>query len=186
MRRKAMGSPAFYCVIRRLFAAAGASALLMGGAEWAEAQSACEAMRTFTAPDVRITAATPSASPVPHCKVDGVIGKEIRFSVWLPDTWNGKFVMGGQGGYAGKVESHALVMGALDMGYAVAGTDTGHVGRSDTDGSWALGNLERIVNFGHAAVHRVTETSKAAVKARYGRTAEKAYFAAARTAAVRH
>ena len=49
------------------------------------------------APDVRITAAAPAATPVPHCKVDGVIGKEIRFSVWLPDTWNGKFVMGGTG-----------------------------------------------------------------------------------------
>ena len=144
----------------------------------AEAQVACEAMRTFTAPDVRITAATPSTTPVPHCKVDGVIGKEIRFSLWLPETWNGSFVMGGQGGFAGTIESHAMGMGALDKGYAVAGTDTGHIGPGGaTDGRWALGNLERIVNFGHAAVHRVTETAKAAVRTRYGRTAEKAYFA---------
>ena len=71
-----------------------------------------------------------------------------------------------------------MAMGALEKGYAVAGTDTGHVGPGGaTDGRWALGNLERIVNFGHAAVHRVTETAKAAVKARYGRSAEKAYFA---------
>ena len=176
MRRKAMGCAAFYCQIRRSFAVAGASALLVAGAGSAEAQSACETMRTFSAPDVRITAATASAAPVPHCKVDGVIGKEIRFSVWLPEAWNGKFVMGGQGGFAGTVESQAMAMGALDKGYAVAGTDTGHVGGA-IDARWALGNLERIVNFGHAAVHRVAETAKAAVKARYGRSAEKAYFA---------
>ena len=178
MRRKAMGYAAFYRVIRPLFAIAATSALLVGGAAPAEAQSACEAMRTFSAPDVKVTAATPATSPVPLCKVDGVIGREIHFSVWLPDTWNGTFVMGGQGGYAGRVESQALGIGALEKGYAVAGTDTGHVGAGGgTDGSWALGNLERVVNYGHAAIHRVTATAKAVVQARYGRAAGKAYFA---------
>jgi hypothetical protein len=144
----------------------------------AEAQVACESMKGFAAPDVRITAAAPATTPVPLCKVDGVIGKEINFSIWLPEAWNGKFVMGGQGGYAGRVDSQALGMGALEKGYAVAGTDTGHVGPGGgTDGSWALGDMERIVNYGHVAIHRVTETAKAAVKARYGRAAEKAYFA---------
>ena len=86
--------------------------------------------------------------------------------------------MGGQGGYAGRVESQALGLGALEKGYAVAGTDTGHVGPGGaTDGSWALGNLERVVNYGHAAIHRVTATAKAVVQARYGRAADKAYFA---------
>ena len=134
-------------------------------------------MTGFTAPDVRITAAARAATPVRLCKVDGVIGREIHFALWLPETWNGKFVMGGQGGYAGRVESQALAMGALEKGYAVAGTDTGHVGPGGgTDGSGALGDLERIVNYGHLAIHRVTATAKAAVQARYGRAAEKAYF----------
>ena len=69
-------------------------------------------------------------------------------------------------------------MQALQKGYAVAGTDTGHTGPGGaTDGAWALGNLERVVNYAHAAIHRVTETSKAAVKARYGRAPDKSYFA---------
>jgi pimeloyl-ACP methyl ester carboxylesterase len=144
----------------------------------AEAQVACESMKGFAAPDVRITAAAPATTPVPLCKVDGVIGKEINFSIWLPEAWNGKFVMGGQGGYAGTVESQAMALQALQKGYAVAGTDTGHAGPGGaTDGAWALGNLERVVNYAHAGVHRVTETSKAAVKARYGRAPEKSYFA---------
>jgi feruloyl esterase len=173
-----MVSAAFYRLIRRSFAGACSAGLLAAGAGSAEAQSACEAMRTFTGPDIKITAAAVAVAPVPLCKVDGVIGKEIGFSVWLPDTWNGKFVMGGQGGYAGSVSSQALDMQALQKGYAVAGTDTGHVSTGGaSDGSWALGDLERIVNWGHVAIHRVTETAKALVKAHYGRAPEKAYFA---------
>jgi feruloyl esterase len=173
-----MGFEAFYRMIRRSFAAIGAFGLVAGGAASADAQVACEAMTDFSAPDVRITAAAPVATPVALCKVDGVIGKEIHFSLWLPTTWNGKFVMGGQGGYAGRVDSQALGLGALEKGYAVAGTDTGHVGPGgSTDGSWALGNMERVVNYGHAAIHRVTATAKAVVQARYGRAADKSYFA---------
>jgi hypothetical protein len=175
MRRKVMGSAAFYRVIRPSFAVALAG--LASSARAADAQPACDALRTFTSPDVTITAATPTGTPVPLCKVDGVIGKELRFSVWLPETWNGKFVMGGQGGFAGRVESQALAMGALEKGYAVAGTDTGHAAIGATDGSWALGNLERIVNYAHAGIHRVTVTAKAVVRARYGKPADKAYFA---------
>jgi hypothetical protein len=144
----------------------------------AHAQVACESMKGFIAPDVKITAATTVATPVPHCKMDGVIGKEINFSLLLPEAWNGKFVMGGQGGYAGRVENQAAGLQALQKGYATAGTDTGHTAPGGaTDGAWALGNYERIANYAHAAIHRVTETSKAAVRARYGRAPEKSYFA---------
>ena len=144
----------------------------------AEAQTGCDAMKMFTAPDVKITNAAAATSPVPLCKVDGVIGKEINFSLWLPDSWNGKFIMGGQGGYAGRVESQAISLQALQKGYAVAGTDTGHSGPGGaTDGAWALGNLERVVNYAHAAIHRVTETSKSMVKTRYGKAPDKSYFA---------
>lgn len=148
------------------------------GAGVAHAQVACESLKGYTAPDVKITAAAASASPVPLCKIDGVIGKEINFSVWLPEAWNGKFVMGGQGGFAGRVESQAMGMNALQRGYAIAGTDTGHTGPAGaTDGAWAMGNMERIANYAHAAIHRVTATSKSLLLARYGREPEKSYFA---------
>lgn len=145
----------------------------------ASAQNACEALKGYVAPDVKITAAANVATPVPLCKIDGVIDKEINFSVWLPDQWNGKFVMGGQGGFAGKVESQPLaVMNALQQGYATAGTDTGHdsPGRG-IDGAWAMGDVERIVNYAHGAIHRVTATSKSIVNARYGKAPERSYFA---------
>ena len=152
--------------------------LAMATAGTAQAQVACESLKGFTAPEVKITAASPAATPVPLCKLDGVVGKEINFSIWLPDAWNGKFVMGGQGGFAGRVESQAMGMNALQRGYAIAGTDTGHTGPAGaTDGIWAMGDLERIVNYAHAAIHRVTVTSKSLLQSRYGRAPDKTYFA---------
>ena len=151
-------------------------AIAMAGA--AQAQIACESLQGFRAPDVKITKATPATTPVPLCKIDGVIGKEIGFSVWLPDAWNGKFVMGGQGGFAGRVESQAMTMQALQKGYATAGTDTGHSSPPrGIDGAWASGDYERVANYAHAAIHRTSETAKALLVARYGRPTERAYFA---------
>jgi pimeloyl-ACP methyl ester carboxylesterase len=156
--------------------ASAVSFLALSGA--AHAQITCESLAGFRAPDVRITKAAPASSPVPLCKVDGVIGKEINFSVWLPEAWNGKFVMGGQGGFAGRVENQAMTLQALQKGYATAGTDTGHSSPArGIDGAWAAGDYERIANYAHAAIHRTSETAKAMVVARYGRQAERSYFA---------
>lgn len=156
---------------------AAAALLALLGAGAANAQVACESLKGLEFPDVKITGAKASTSPAPNCQITGTMDKEIHFSVWLPDAWNGKFVMGGQGGFAGRVESQALAMGALQKGYAVGGTDTGHAATGAADGDWAMGDLERIVNYAHSAIHRVTAVSKATVAARYGRAPEKSYFA---------
>ncbi len=96
--------------------------------------------------DVRLTSATAETEPVPHCKVAGVIGTETNFELLLPDDWNGKFVMGGGGGFVGSVVNAAQdFWGALQMGYATVGTDTGHQAHSLT-ADWALNNLERLVS----------------------------------------
>ena len=71
-------------------------------------------------PDVRITSVTEETAPVPHCKVAGVIGTETNFELLLPDDWNGKFAMGGGGGFVGQVINSALAYGALQSGYANA------------------------------------------------------------------
>jgi feruloyl esterase len=160
------------------FLALGLAALAaVAAAGAAEAQVNCEAMKGLVVPDVRITNAVAQTSPVASCKLSGVIGRETTFFVVLPEAWNGKFVMGGQGGYAGNPEeSQALQMNTLQRGYAVAGTNTGHTA-GGTDGSWALGEMGRIVDYAHLAIHRVTETAKAAIRARYGRAPERSYFA---------
>lgn len=126
-------------------------------------------------PDVRYTSVEAVATPAPHCKAAGIIGPEIRFELLLPDDWNGKFVMGGGGGFVGSVQNSALAYGALQSGYATVGTDTGHQNQG-IDASWALHNLERIVNFGHQAVHRTAVTAKSAISHYYGANIERNYF----------
>jgi len=118
---------------------------------------------------------TAQAAPVPHCKVAGVIGTETNFELLLPETWNGKFAMGGGGGFVGSVMNTSLMYGSLQAGYATVGTDTGHQGHP-LDASWALNNLERLVSFGHQAVHRTAVTAKALIKDYYGAEITRSYF----------
>ena len=139
------------------------------------AQLDCELDSMPQLPDVRLTSVETIDSPVEHCKASGVIGTEIRFELLLPADWNGKFVMGGGGGFVGSIQNQALTYGALNAGYATVGTDTGHRNQG-IDASWALNNLERIVNFGHAAVHRTAVTAKSLVSDYYNAEIDRNYF----------
>jgi feruloyl esterase len=132
-------------------------------------------------PDVRVTAADAIAPVAPgsaavqvaHCKVSGVIGREIRFELLLPDRWNRRFVMGGGGGFVGRIDNQAIR--AVNDGFATVGTDTGHQGIA-FKADWAHRNLERQVNFAHLAVHRVAVTAKALVRLYYSERPRFSYF----------
>jgi feruloyl esterase len=60
-------------------------------------------------------------------------------------------------------------------GYASSSTDTGHQG-GVTDARWALGHVEKIVDFGYRAVHETADKSKTIVRAFYGSPAAHSYF----------
>lgn len=132
-------------------------------------------------PDVEITSAVhakastdPKKPSVDHFKVTGVIGPAIRFEILLPDDWNGRFAMGGGGGLVAGVQNG--LWRSVNEGYVTSGTDTGHQSSRGTDGSWALDDVEALVNFGHVAIHRTAEVSKAIIRAHYGTGPEKSYF----------
>ena len=131
------------------------------------AKGPCDAGQLSALPGVRLVSTSEESVPVPHCKIAGVIGTETNFELLLPETWNRKFVMGGGAGFVGFVVNTALPYGALQKGYATVGPDTGHLGHP-LDAGWALNNLERVVSFGHQAVHRTTVTAKALTAAYYG------------------
>ena len=80
--------------------------------------------------------------------------------------WNGKFQGMGNGGFAGAI-SYVQLAQAMGRGYAVASTDTGHKG-DVTDASWALGHPEKVIDFGHRAIHEMTVKAKAVIAAFYG------------------
>jgi feruloyl esterase len=122
MKRKSVVSQ---LVLTMLAASLAACAGGPGGST-ARTGSACTLQSFPELPDVRITSVTEEAVPAAHCKVAGVIGTETNFELLLPDEWNGKFVMGGGGGFVGSVINTALGYGVLQKGYATVGTDTGH------------------------------------------------------------
>jgi feruloyl esterase len=137
--------------------------------------SVCNLTALPSLPDVTISLAAPAVSPVKHCKIVGVIGRKIHFELLLPEKWNGKFVMGGGGGFVGSVMNTSLMYGSLQSGYATVGTDTGHQAHP-VDASWALNDLEALVNFGHLAVHRTAVTAKALINAFYKAPISRSYF----------
>src|SRR5688572_23456702 len=71
----------------------------------------CASLPGLQLENARITestavAAAPTGSlRVAHCRVSGVIDKEIRFTALLPDQWNDRLFAGGGGGYVGSVQN---------------------------------------------------------------------------------
>lgn len=180
---------------QRLFLNTVSIALFAGVAFSAKpvgAQS-CEKLSDLKLANTTITAAqpiaagafTPPAGPAApfkelpaFCRVIGVIkptsDSDIKFEVWMPASgWNGKFQGIGNGGFAGSI-SHLELAAATARGYAAASTDTGHTGGN---ASWALGHPEKIVDYGHRAVHEMTEKAKAIIGAFYGNGPKHSYFA---------
>ncbi len=108
------------------------------------------------------------------CRVAAVVWPEVRFEVWMPERWNGKFLGVGNGGMAGSIPYNAMVK-PLRRGYATAGTDTGHQGASD-DASWAAGHMQRVEDFAHRGIHVTAQAAKAIVAAHYGSRIAHSYF----------
>jgi feruloyl esterase len=123
--------------------------------------------------------AAPAMIPA-HCRVQLVLKPTadslINMELWLPnvDRWNGKFMGVGNGGFAGSIQGLTNEMPqALRLGYATAGTDTGH---QDQGGAWAIGHPEKMIDFGYRATHEMTLKSKQIVKSFYDRSAQYSYF----------
>ncbi len=99
----------------------------------------------------------------------------IKMELWLPtQNWNGKFMGVGNGFFAGAIQGLALDMPpALRLGYATAGTDTGH---QEQGGNWAIGHPEKMIDFAYRSTHEMTVKSKEIIRAFYGRDAKYSYF----------
>jgi feruloyl esterase len=118
-----------------------------------------------------------------HCSVrvftatsaDSAVTSEI----WLPNLaeWNGKLLGTGNGGYSSAL-SYREIADALQRGFAVAGSDTGHEG----DGlSFGIGHPERIRDWAYRSTHVLAEEAKAIISAFYGKAPAHAYFAGCST-----
>jgi len=100
---------------------------------------------------------------------------DIRIEVWLPaSNWNGKFQGAGNDGWAGSISYGALAQ-ALRRGYAASSTDTGH--QSDvTSASFALGHVEKLIDYAYRSEHEMTVKAKAIIQAFYGDAPQYSYW----------
>jgi feruloyl esterase len=111
---------------------------------------------------------------VAFCRVKGTISKEIAFELLVPNNWNGRFLMSGNGGFAGRIQNNLYQY--VNEGYALSATNTGHQAADETDASWALNNMERQLNFGKLAVHRTAVVSKSLIQTYYCSPPAYSYF----------
>jgi hypothetical protein len=143
-------------------------------------EAQCGALVGPAVPSTTITSKVviPAGGGLPeYCRVQGHVDTEITFELRLPTTaWNRKLYHAGGGGFVGFIPNLGP---ALSRGYAVVGTDTGHVGAPPApalDGSWALNRLDRQLNWGHRAIHVVTLAAKQIATAAYGEAPQYSYF----------
>jgi feruloyl esterase len=122
---------------------------------------------------------TRSANPA-LCRISFTLkpaaGSAIRTEVWLPARgWNGKFLGVGNFGWGGTIPFGTMATG-LGEGYAVAGNDTGHDEASGHGGRFALGQPDKLADYGGRANHLMTEQARKLIARFYGRPAAHAYF----------
>ena len=101
----------------------------------------------------------------------------INAELWLPtQNWNGKFMAVGNGGFGGSIQGYGEMQNALRLGYATAGSDTGHSAADGPNGMFALGHPEKIVDFAYRAMHEMTATSKKLIDRYYGNAPQFSYY----------
>ena len=142
----------------------------------------CGSLVSLTGYEFSIETASmiPSSGDQPaFCQVTGQIAPEVRFELSLPASWNNRFYMFGNGGYAGEqLGSQGRVATrntALKAGFAVAQTNTGHDGANEPLGTFAV-NRQKLIDYAFRAVHVTAETSKRLIREYYGAAAARSYF----------
>jgi hypothetical protein len=143
----------------------------------------CEWLNQYTTPElVQISAATvKAAAGVPaHCRVVGVLKPEIAFEVSLPQRWNGRFYMIGNGGHAGEsLEDPTRVAQrntALQAGFAFAQTNTGHDARKEPGASFVISNPAKAIDYAYRAVNLTAVTAKHITQAYFHQDISRSYW----------
>ena len=106
----------------------------------------CAALRALSGSEISILTASLMSSGTDgreYCRVLGYIQPDIKLEVALPTSWHCRFLMIGNGGYAGENREHMSRTrsrdAAIRSGFLFAQTNTGHdsevIGGAYTQGS---------------------------------------------------
>jgi feruloyl esterase len=124
---------------------------------------------------------TPLANLPAFCRIEAKATPTseslINFEVWVPtaDTWNGKLVATGNGGYSPALGYNDMAY-AMRQGYAVIGGDTGHQSTDPNEMFWGVGRPERIIDWGTRSIHAITRPSKTIIAELMARAPSRAYY----------
>ncbi len=121
------------------------------------------------------TAGTPR-----YCEVKGQVEPRVQFELHLPvDGWQQRLLFTGCGGFCGSVRIRIGVAegcpAITDGTMATVSSDLGHSAAFD-DTSWASGNPQARLDYGHRANHVVTLAAKAIIDHFYMRPPVYSYF----------
>jgi hypothetical protein len=125
----------------------------------------------------KTTFVVPGPDSVGYCEVQGYVMPNVGFLIRLPaDSWNGKFMEQGCGGFCGSAQIFLPVCDhALHKGYACIVSDNGHQS-SPSDAKWAYNNLQAQLDHGYRGAHVTALAGKAVVERYYARKPNKSYF----------
>ncbi len=143
---------------------------------------ACASLRALTGYEFSVTTAalTPAAGDVPeYCRVTGQILPEIRFEVNLPTSWNRRFYMSGNGGYAGEPLDSPMRARQREQtvraGFASAVSNTGHDAATEPLATFAL-NSQKLLDYAFRSLHVTAVTAKRIITAYYGNAPVRSYY----------
>jgi feruloyl esterase len=139
---------------------------------------------TFSAPNGQSFEAMPafcrvvlSARPSP--------ASNITIEVWLPEreTWNGRLLGTGNGGFGGNIGYPALA-GGVRRGYATTNTDLGTFPAGlvpEASYEVGIGQPDMVRDWGRRATHEMTLAARALSERFYGVAPSRAYFSGCST-----
>ena len=114
------------------------------------------------------------------CTVRGSIGSNVEFVVNLPDKWNDRLFIHGNGGYGGEsVHGRyglAVRKQALALGFVTGFTNLGHDAQKMPGATWAKDDREAEIDFSYRALHDTTVAAKSIIAAYYGHGPRYSYF----------
>lgn len=153
-----------------------------GGGVLGAPKIGCTQLYELTGYDFTIESAVivPAEGNTPaFCRVLGQVLPEVRFEVSLPASWNRRFLMNGNGGYAGDnldAPQRALPRSvALRRGFVWAVTNTGHDAGEEPLATFAA-NRQKLLDYAFRSLHVTALAGKQIAAAYYGAEPTRSYF----------
>jgi feruloyl esterase len=143
----------------------------------------CRELVATGAPSYTVLTAEPAGGPGVAgsvCRVHGAVPLELEFMLELPNPWNGRLYVLGNGGYAGESVTGDYGMAertrAMAVGFAVMFTNLGHDRVREPGTDWARNSFAKKLDYAVRGLHTTTTIAKDIARLYYGRRVQRSYF----------